>query len=130
MPPHGHSAMHFSVAHIVVSPEMKVVTEGDRDLKSLCLSVNNSAIDVTGCFFNLFSHTTIIKHNPSLPLVLLFASEHTLLFPLSQFPYSDAEWENYNSSCYYCCNSCWSGYKCSVCINSANHHKEEKAKKK
>ena len=26
---------------------MEVVTEGDRDLKSLCLSVNNSAIDVT-----------------------------------------------------------------------------------
>ena len=26
---------------------MEVVTEGDRDTKTLCLSVNNSAIDVT-----------------------------------------------------------------------------------
>ena len=26
---------------------MEMVTEGDRDLKTLCLSVNNSAIDVT-----------------------------------------------------------------------------------
>ena len=26
---------------------MEMVTEGDRDLKTLCLSVDNSAIDVT-----------------------------------------------------------------------------------
>ena len=31
----------------MVRPEMEMVTEGDRDLKTLCLNVNNSAIDVT-----------------------------------------------------------------------------------
>ena len=40
MPPHGHSAMPFSVAHIVVTPEMEVITE----------RVCDAAIDVTGCF--------------------------------------------------------------------------------
>ena len=33
--PHGHSAMPLSVAHIVVSPEMEVITEGVCDVKSL-----------------------------------------------------------------------------------------------
>ena len=43
----SHKGLLFVGASIVVRPEMEVVTEGDRDLKTLCLSVNNSASDVT-----------------------------------------------------------------------------------
>ena len=39
-------------ANIVLSPTRETVTEGDREIKTLCLSLNNSAIDATVGFSN------------------------------------------------------------------------------
>ena len=36
----------FSEAYIVLSPEREMVTEGDGEVKRLCLAINNSAIDI------------------------------------------------------------------------------------
>ena len=38
------------MAFIVLSPEIVEITEGDKEVQTLCLNINNSAIDVVVYF--------------------------------------------------------------------------------